>query len=79
MILTVDLDVHVLTQLLQNKKNCGHTKKRHFPYGGRESGKTWLLIIPGSVIIVTISSIQILEQNKLGIFLILLKGQLISE
>ena len=55
----------------KKKKNWGHTKKRHFPYGGRESGKTWLLIIPGSVIIVTISSIQILEQNKLGIFLIL--------
>ena len=60
----------LLTQLLQIKKNWGHTKKRHFPYGGRESGKTWLLIIPGSVIIVTILSIQILEQNKLGIFLI---------
>ena len=23
--------------------------KRHFPYGGKESGKTWLLIIPGEV------------------------------
>ena len=25
--------------------------KRHFPYGGKESGKTWLLIIPGQVTI----------------------------
>ena len=23
--------------------------KRYFPYGGKESGKTWLLIIPGEV------------------------------